>query len=111
MNRKYDVVVVGGRCAGSPLAMLLAREGLSVALVEQATFPRDTLSTHIFKTSALAFLNRVGVLSALARWAMPPSTTGWPSTSARQAPSRRLRETMPSSAPGRESEPPGSAHP
>jgi flavin-dependent dehydrogenase len=63
--RKYDVVVVGGRCAGSPLAMLLAREGLSVALVEQATFPRDTLSTHIFETSALAFLNRIGVLSAL----------------------------------------------
>ena len=65
MPRKYDVVVVGGRCAGSPLAMLLAREGLSVALVEQATFPRDTLSTHIFQTSALAFLNRVGVLDAV----------------------------------------------
>jgi len=65
MNRKYDVVVVGGRCAGAPLAMLLAREGLSVAVVEQATFPRDTLSTHIFQTSAIAFLNRVGVLDAV----------------------------------------------
>jgi 2-polyprenyl-6-methoxyphenol hydroxylase-like FAD-dependent oxidoreductase len=58
-------VVVGGRCAGSPLAALLARAGLSVALVEQATFPRDTLSTHIFQSAALAFLNRLGVLSAL----------------------------------------------
>jgi 2-polyprenyl-6-methoxyphenol hydroxylase-like FAD-dependent oxidoreductase len=65
MATKYDVVVVGGRCAGSPLAMLLARTGLSVALVEQATFPRDTLSTHIFEASALAFLNRVGVLDAV----------------------------------------------
>jgi 2-polyprenyl-6-methoxyphenol hydroxylase-like FAD-dependent oxidoreductase len=45
--------------------MQLAREGLSVALVEQATFPRDTLSTHIFQTSALAFLNRVGLLNAV----------------------------------------------
>src|SRR5215472_10582534 len=62
MGKEYDVVVVGGRCAGSPLAALLARAGLSVALVEQATFPRDTLSTHIFQSAALAFLNRLGVL-------------------------------------------------
>jgi 2-polyprenyl-6-methoxyphenol hydroxylase-like FAD-dependent oxidoreductase len=65
MDKEFDVVVVGGRCAGSPLETLLARSGLSVALVEQATFPRDTLSTHVFQTSALAFLNRLGVLSAL----------------------------------------------
>lgn len=39
--------------------------GLSVALVEHATFPRDTLSTHIFQSAALAFLNRLGVLSAV----------------------------------------------
>ena len=49
MDKEFDVVVVGGRCTGSPLATLLARAGLSVALVEQATFPRDTLSTHIFE--------------------------------------------------------------
>ena len=65
MGKEFNVVVVGGRCAGSPLATLLARAGLSVALVEQATFPRDTLSTHIFEAAALAFLKRLGVLSAL----------------------------------------------
>jgi len=65
MGKEFDVVVVGGRCAGSPLAALLARAGLSVALVEQATFPRDTLSTHTFQSAALAFLQRLGVLSAL----------------------------------------------
>jgi 2-polyprenyl-6-methoxyphenol hydroxylase-like FAD-dependent oxidoreductase len=65
MDKEFDVVVVGGRCAGSPLATLLARAGLSVALVEQATFPRDTLSTHVFEAEALAFLNRLGVLTAV----------------------------------------------
>jgi 2-polyprenyl-6-methoxyphenol hydroxylase-like FAD-dependent oxidoreductase len=58
----FDVVVVGARCAGSPLAALLARRGLRVAVVEQATFPRDTLSTHYFEAGALAFLNRLGVI-------------------------------------------------
>ena len=65
MGKEFDVVVVGGRCAGSPLATLLARAGLSVALIEQATFPRDTLSNHTFQSAAIAFLKRLGVLSAV----------------------------------------------
>ncbi len=65
MAECLDVVVVGARCAGSPLATLLARRGLRVAVVEQATFPRDTLSTHYFEARALAFLNRVGVIEQI----------------------------------------------
>lgn len=61
MAERFDVVIVGARCAGSPLATLLARQGLSVAVVERATFPRDILSTHIFQAQALAFLQRLGV--------------------------------------------------
>jgi flavin-dependent dehydrogenase len=61
MSERFDVIVVGARCAGSPLATLLARNGLKVAVVERATFPRDTLSTHIFEADALAFLDRLGV--------------------------------------------------
>jgi 2-polyprenyl-6-methoxyphenol hydroxylase-like FAD-dependent oxidoreductase len=57
----FDVIVVGARCAGSPLAAMLARSGLRVAVVEQATFPRDTLSTHCLHAEALAFLERLGV--------------------------------------------------
>ena len=43
----YDAIVVGARCSGSPTAMLLARKGLTVLLVDKATFPSDTISTHI----------------------------------------------------------------
>jgi flavin-dependent dehydrogenase len=65
VNSSADVVIVGARCAGSPLATLLAREGVSVAVVEQARFPRDTLSTHVFEADALAFLNGLGLTDRL----------------------------------------------
>ncbi|HSZ06706.1 MAG TPA: NAD(P)/FAD-dependent oxidoreductase [Solirubrobacteraceae bacterium] len=65
MSQVFDVIVVGARCAGSPLAALLARRGLKVALVEQASFPSDTLSTHIFEAQALAFLDRLGVIEEI----------------------------------------------
>jgi flavin-dependent dehydrogenase len=61
MVERFDVIVVGARCAGAPLAALLARGGLRVAVLEQATFPRDTLSTHCLHAQALAFLDRLGV--------------------------------------------------
>jgi flavin-dependent dehydrogenase len=61
----YDVVVVGARCAGAPLATLLARRGVRVALVEKAVFPRDTLSSHAFESDALAFLARLGLADRL----------------------------------------------
>ena len=59
---RYDVVVVGARCAGSPLAAHLADGGMSVALVDRATFPSDTLSTHVFQAEGVACLGRLGVL-------------------------------------------------
>ena len=62
---RYDVVVVGARCAGAPLAALLARAGAQVALVERASFPSDTLSSHLFEADALAFLDRLGVSESL----------------------------------------------
>ncbi|MGI9033808.1 MAG: NAD(P)/FAD-dependent oxidoreductase [Acidimicrobiales bacterium] len=61
----HDVVVVGARCAGAPLATFLARAGLSVALVDRATFPSDTASTHVFQASGVAVLGRLGVVDRL----------------------------------------------
>lgn len=44
MSAQYDAIVIGARCAGSPTAMLLARKGYRVLLVDRASFPSDTLS-------------------------------------------------------------------
>ncbi|WP_308222571.1 NAD(P)/FAD-dependent oxidoreductase [Frankia sp. AgB32] len=67
----YDVIVVGARCAGSPLAMLLARAGRRVLLVDRATFPSDTVSTHFIQQTGLALLRDWGVLAAAVGDATP----------------------------------------
>jgi flavin-dependent dehydrogenase len=46
INMAYDVIVVGARVAGSSTGMLLARSGLRVLVVDQTSFPGDTLSSH-----------------------------------------------------------------
>ena len=52
MPQTYDAIVVGARCAGSPTAMLLARKGYRVLVVDRATFPSDTVSTHVVQPLA-----------------------------------------------------------
>src|SRR5215471_4061904 len=61
----YDVIVVGARCAGSPVGMLLARNGHKVLVVDKATFPSDTLSTHLIHPPGIAALKRWGLLNRL----------------------------------------------
>ena len=68
----YDVIVIGARCAGSPAAMLLAREGHRVLLVDRATFPSDTMSTHAVKKPAVAALSRWGLYDRLVATGCPP---------------------------------------
>jgi flavin-dependent dehydrogenase len=58
----YDVIVVGARCAGAPTAMLLARRGFRVLLVDKATFPSDTMSSHFLQPRGGACLKRWGIL-------------------------------------------------
>jgi 2-polyprenyl-6-methoxyphenol hydroxylase-like FAD-dependent oxidoreductase len=66
LNRsRHDVVIVGGRVAGSATAMLLARRGHDVAVVEQAMFPSDTMSTHSIARSGVVQLHRWGLLDAV----------------------------------------------
>ncbi len=70
--RTFDVVVVGARCAGSPLAVMLARRGLSVCVVDKARFPSETPSTHVIQPCGVAILEGIGALAAvLAAGAVP----------------------------------------
>ena len=93
MTRAFDAIVVGARCAGSPTAMLLARKGYRVLVVDRATFPSDTLSTHILHPLGVAALSD-GAFSIA--WRRPDArrSTPTPSTSApSRLPARRARPT------------------
>src|SRR5262245_43742753 len=59
---KVDVVVVGARCAGASTAMLLARGGARVLLVDKGAYGTDMLSTHALMRGAVLQLDHWGVL-------------------------------------------------
>jgi flavin-dependent dehydrogenase len=72
----YDVIVVGARCAGASTAMLLARRGHRVLLVDRSTFPSDLrLSTHLVWQPGIAALHRWGLLDEVAASGCPALTT------------------------------------
>ena len=58
----YDVVVVGARCAGASTAMLLARSGHDVLVLDRSALPSDTVSTHAIARGGVVQLHRWGLL-------------------------------------------------
>jgi flavin-dependent dehydrogenase len=72
LRMAYDAIVVGARCAGAPTAMLLARMGARVLLVDRASFPSDTISGHAIKPAGVAYLQRWGLLEAVLATNCPP---------------------------------------
>jgi flavin-dependent dehydrogenase len=64
-RRRYDVAVVGARAAGAATALLLARLGHDVILLDKAIFPADTLSTHQIARAGVVQLHRWGLLGAV----------------------------------------------
>jgi 2-polyprenyl-6-methoxyphenol hydroxylase-like FAD-dependent oxidoreductase len=75
MTATYDAIVIGARCGGAPTAMLLARKGYRVLLVDRATFPSDTVSTHFIHAPGMAALERWGLRESLAGSGCPPVRT------------------------------------
>lgn len=67
MTPTYDAAIVGARCAGSPLAALLAQRGWTVVLIDREPPPANTLSTHFLYPNTLARLEQLGVLDRIRR--------------------------------------------
>ena len=71
----YDAIVIGSRCAGAPTAMLLARAGRRVLVVDRATFPSDVLSGHTIQPAGVARLQRWGLLDKVRATGVPYRST------------------------------------
>ncbi len=75
---QYDAIVVGARCAGTPVATLLARAGQRVLLVDRDEFPSDTVSTHQLFPDSLDLLDQLGVGDRLrAAYRLRPVRYSW----------------------------------
>ncbi len=62
---QYDAIIVGARCGGAPLAMLLARAGHRVLLLDRMAFGSDIMSTHYVKRTGASLLEKWGLLDEL----------------------------------------------
>jgi 2-polyprenyl-6-methoxyphenol hydroxylase-like FAD-dependent oxidoreductase len=67
-----EVVVVGARVAGAATAMLLARRGHDVLLLDRAELPSDTVSTHQIARTGVVALRRWGLLDEVLATGAPP---------------------------------------
>ena len=71
----YDAIVVGARCGGAPTAMLLARKGYKVLLLDSAKFPSDIPHGHFIHRQGPRVLKKWGVLDRIVTSGCPASTS------------------------------------
>src|SRR6476619_5586327 len=71
-RKAYDAIVVGARPAGAFTAMILARAGRSVLLLDRSEYGRDTVSTHALMRAGVLQLHRWGLLDAIIDAGTPP---------------------------------------
>lgn len=68
----YDAVIVGARCAGAATALLLARAGARVLVLDRSAEGSDTLSTHALMRAGVIQLRRWGLLDHVVTLGTPP---------------------------------------
>src|SRR5215831_12691096 len=68
---RYDAVIIGARCAGAATALLLARSGAKVLVVDRQAYGSDTMSTHALMRGAVLQLNRWGLIPEIAAAGTP----------------------------------------
>jgi 2-polyprenyl-6-methoxyphenol hydroxylase-like FAD-dependent oxidoreductase len=71
----YDAIIVGARCAGAATAMLLARRGFDVLLVDRARFPSDVPRGHFIHRHGPARLHAWGLLERVLATGCSPVTS------------------------------------
>jgi menaquinone-9 beta-reductase len=72
LSSPYDVVIAGARCAGASTALLLARRGARVLVVDPMRRGSDTLSTHAMMRGGVLQLSRWGLLDRVREAGTPP---------------------------------------
>jgi flavin-dependent dehydrogenase len=72
----YDALVIGARCAGAATAMLMARSGFRVLMIDRGDYGTDTLSTHALMRAGVLQLHRWGVLPRVVAAGTPPVHNG-----------------------------------
>ncbi|HVS77829.1 MAG TPA: FAD-dependent oxidoreductase, partial [Steroidobacteraceae bacterium] len=71
MTSDYDAVIIGAGPAGSSAAILLARAGWSVALIEARPFPRRKVCGECIAASNFPLLDFLGIGGPVRRRAGP----------------------------------------
>jgi len=72
--KRYDALIVGARCAGASTAMLLARSGANVLVVDKQALGSDRISTHAVMRGGVLQLHRWGLLPKIRAAGTPPIT-------------------------------------
>src|SRR5690348_1060725 len=74
-DEAYDALVVGARCAGAATAMLMARQGMRVLVIERGGYGTDTISTPALRRCGVLQLYRWGILRRIQEADTPPVKT------------------------------------